>query len=242
MALRSVDGIVFDLGVSSFQLDQSERGFSFQADGPLDMRMARSGATAADLVNELDEGELARLLFDLRRRAAGAGGWPRAHRRGAPCGADHHHRGAGRHRRPRQRRSAGSARPGDADFPGAADRGERRGGRAGARSRGRRGAAAAGRPAGRGRVPLRRGRPGQELRQSPRRTPGADLAASAADRPGAAALALGAARGDQAAAQRRSPPIPARARRGCAWPSDWPRRSERAAAGEEEGGPWRRAA
>ena len=63
MGCASVDGIVFDLGVSSFQLDQGERGFSFQSDGPLDMRMARSGPSAADLVNELGEPELARLLF-----------------------------------------------------------------------------------------------------------------------------------------------------------------------------------
>jgi 16S rRNA (cytosine1402-N4)-methyltransferase len=61
--VTQVDGVVFDLGVSSFQLDESERGFSFQADGPLDMRMARAGRSAADLVNELDERELARLIF-----------------------------------------------------------------------------------------------------------------------------------------------------------------------------------
>lgn len=61
----TVDGIVADLGVSSFQLDEAARGFSFQADGPLDMRMGGAGETAAELLARLDEGELARLLREL---------------------------------------------------------------------------------------------------------------------------------------------------------------------------------
>lgn len=57
-----VDGIVLDVGVSSMQLDQGDRGFSFRLDGPLDMRMAQAGPSAADLVNTMDVPELARMF------------------------------------------------------------------------------------------------------------------------------------------------------------------------------------
>lgn len=68
--VAALDGVVLDLGVSSFQLDQAERGFSFRADGPLDMRMDRSGQTAAELVNTLPERELADTLFQLGEERA----------------------------------------------------------------------------------------------------------------------------------------------------------------------------
>ena len=60
-----VDGVTLDVGVSSMQLDQAARGFSFQADGPLDMRMAQEGLSAASFVNEADEAAIADVLFHL---------------------------------------------------------------------------------------------------------------------------------------------------------------------------------
>jgi len=60
--LLPVDGIALDIGVSSMQLDQADRGFSFMNDGPLDMRMSQSGQTAAEFLNHAEEGEIARVL------------------------------------------------------------------------------------------------------------------------------------------------------------------------------------
>ena len=65
MGLLPVDGVLLDLGVSSPQLDVPARGFSFQSDGPLDMRMSPSGETAAELIARLSESELAQMLRDL---------------------------------------------------------------------------------------------------------------------------------------------------------------------------------
>jgi 16S rRNA (cytosine1402-N4)-methyltransferase len=62
--IEQVDAIALDIGVSSMQLDRADRGFSFSADGPLDMRMSRSGLTAAEFLNSADEAEIARVLRD----------------------------------------------------------------------------------------------------------------------------------------------------------------------------------
>jgi 16S rRNA (cytosine1402-N4)-methyltransferase len=61
--IAQVSGVALDIGVSSMQLDQADRGFSFQSDGPLDMRMSRDGATAADFLNTAPEEEIADVLY-----------------------------------------------------------------------------------------------------------------------------------------------------------------------------------
>ncbi|MEO3434388.1 16S rRNA (cytosine(1402)-N(4))-methyltransferase RsmH [Inquilinus sp. CAU 1745] len=74
---RAMDGLTLDLGISSPQIDDPARGFSFRADGPLDMRMGDDGPSAADAVNTLEETELARVIYEfgeerLSRRVARA--------------------------------------------------------------------------------------------------------------------------------------------------------------------------
>lgn len=67
---QELDGIVLDIGVSSMQIDQAERGFSFMREGPLDMRMEQSGPSAADIVNSADEAEIADILYQFGEERA----------------------------------------------------------------------------------------------------------------------------------------------------------------------------
>ena len=68
--VTQLDGVVLDLGVSSYQIDDPDRGFSFRFDGPLDMRMGKHGTSAADLVNTLPERALADVLYELGEERA----------------------------------------------------------------------------------------------------------------------------------------------------------------------------
>ena len=80
LASRSVgpvDGVAFDVGVSSMQIDTPERGFSFRSDGPLDMRMESAGTSASDVINDMEETDLANIIYEFgeerfARRVAGA--------------------------------------------------------------------------------------------------------------------------------------------------------------------------
>lgn len=64
IGVGKVDGVLMDLGVSSYQLDEGSRGFSYHSDAPLDMRMSKEGVSAADIVNTYSEPELARIIFE----------------------------------------------------------------------------------------------------------------------------------------------------------------------------------
>ena len=94
----SVDGVVMDVGVSSMQLDEAGRGFSFRLDGPLDMRMGQDGPTAAEVIAKASEADLADIIYVFGEERRSRSRRPR-HCRRAQGSSGHDHAGARRHRR-----------------------------------------------------------------------------------------------------------------------------------------------
>jgi 16S rRNA (cytosine1402-N4)-methyltransferase len=163
--VAAVDGVVFDLGVSSMQIDQAERGFSFRLEGPLDMRMGREGPSAADVVALASERDLAAIIVTL--------------------GEERHARAVARAIvKARDQRAIDSTRAlaevvarvvhargrdpsGDANLPSLAHFRQRRAYRIGAWPRRRRACAQAGGPPRRRRLPFARGSHRQEFSHRP---------------------------------------------------------------------------
>ena len=170
-----VDAIALDIGVSSMQLDRADRGFSFSADGPLDMRMSKSGPTAAEFLNEADEAEIARVLDDYGEEPRARADRPR-----------HRRRPADRARPASWPRSSAAPsaiaraeeRSGDPHLPGDPHPSERRARRARAGARGRRAVAEARRPARGGHLPQPRGPHRQALLPRPQRSDASRVAPS----------------------------------------------------------------
>ena len=145
----SVDGVVMDVGVSSMQLDQPERGFSFRQGGPLDMRMGHDGPTAADVIAVASEADLAKIIyiFGEERYSRAVAKAIVAARAGSP---DHDHARAGRDR---LQSGVGKARrdsSGHPHLPGAADIRQPGARRTASGAVGRGAGAETGRPAGGG--------------------------------------------------------------------------------------------
>ena len=183
---EAVDGVVMDVGVSSMQLDQAERGFSFRLGGPLDMRMGHDGPTAADVIAKASEADLANIIyiFGEERHSRGVARAIVAARKEAPITTT---RALADIVAKVVRSKPGEIHPATRTFQALADFRQRRARRAASGAVGGRARAEAGRPAGGGVVsfagrPHRQEFPGR-ARQGRRR-----IAASACDRAGRAEL------------------------------------------------------